>query len=205
MFSGGLKFLTENSKRSKKPKMETSDLEYTGTEDQHIPIDLFGSKKHAGVPRGILAFTDASGNIVFKVHRQPPDPNSSSSLKDTKLLLDSNDNPLFSIHRHHNGIWKCYKGSGDENKELVLQVKRTVKTITKVELEVFFAGERLKDNDTCDLKVIGSPFKRSCSVYKDGDLVAQSSLMYKLNQIYVSRGYLSSTIQQRYSCILKKT
>ena len=80
---------------------ETSDLEYTGTGDQHIPVDLFGSKKHAGVPRGILAFADASGNIVFKVHRQPPNPNSSSSPKDTKLLLDSNDNPLFSIHRHH--------------------------------------------------------------------------------------------------------
>ena len=54
----------------------------------------------------------------------------------------------------------------------MLEVKRTVKTITKVELEVFFAGERLND-DACDLKVIGSPFKRSCSVYKDGDLVAQ--------------------------------
>jgi len=55
----------------------------------------------------------------------------------------------------------------------VLEVKRTVKTITRVELEVFFAGERLKDNNACDLKVIGSPFKRSCSISKDSDLVAQ--------------------------------
>jgi hypothetical protein len=73
-------------------EMETSeDWEYTGTEDEHIPIDLFCSKE-AGVPCGILTFTDASGNMVFKVQHQPPNP---------KLLLDSNDNPLFFIHRHH--------------------------------------------------------------------------------------------------------
>ncbi|KAK2430485.1 protein LURP-one-related [Trifolium repens] len=175
-------------------ELETSeDWAYTGTEDHNIPIDLFGSKKHAGVPRGILSFTDASGNIVYKVHRQPPNPSSSSPPKDTKLLLDSNDNPLFSIHRHQDGTWKCYKGSGDENKELVFGVKRSVKTLTRVELEVFISGERLND-DICNLKVIGSPFKRSCSIYKDADLVAQSSLMYKLNQIYVSRGKFRLTI-----------
>ncbi|PNX75401.1 hypothetical protein L195_g031337, partial [Trifolium pratense] len=71
-----------------------------------------------------------------------------------------------------NGTWKCYKGSGDENKELVFGVKRSVKTLTRVELEVLISGERLND-DVFDLKVIGSPFKRSCSIYKDADLVAQ--------------------------------
>ncbi|CAI8585943.1 unnamed protein product [Vicia faba] len=175
---------------------ETSDYPYATTEDHHhIPIDIFGSKKHAGLPRGILSFTDASGNIMFKVHRQPPNPNfiSSPPPKDIKLLLDPNDTPLFSIHRHHNGNWKCYKGNGDGEKELMFEVKRTVKTFTRIELEVIFAGERLND-DVCDLRVIGSPFKRSCSIYKDTDLVAQSSLMYKLNQIYVSRGKFRLTI-----------
>ncbi|XP_058744717.1 protein LURP-one-related 7-like isoform X1 [Vicia villosa] len=176
-------------------ELQTSDYPYTATDDHHIPIDLFGSKKHAGLPRGILSFTDASGNIVFKVHRQPPNPSSISSPppKDTKLLLDPDDHPLFSIHGYQNGIWKCYKGSGDGEKELVFEVKRTVKTFTRIELEVNFAGERLND-DVCDLRVIGSPFKKSCSIYKDTNLVAQSSLMYKLNQIYVSRGKFRLTI-----------
>lgn len=74
-------------------EMETSeDWEYTGTEDEHIPIDLFCSKEDAQIPRGTLEFTNASGNMVFKVQHQPSNP---------KLLLDSNDNPLFSIHRRH--------------------------------------------------------------------------------------------------------
>ncbi|XP_027187451.1 protein LURP-one-related 7 isoform X2 [Cicer arietinum] len=153
----------------------TSDWAYAASHDLHIPIDLFGSKKHAGLPRGTLAFADSSGNIVFKVHRQPPNSNSNSNSnslpKDTKLLLDANDNHLFSIHRHHNGCWKCYKGSS----ELVFEVKRNLKTLTRVELEVIFAGgERSNSNDdVLELKIIGSPFKRSCNIYKDADLVAQ--------------------------------
>ncbi|CAK8537909.1 unnamed protein product [Lathyrus sativus] len=178
-------------------ELETSDWPYTATEDHHhhIPIDLFGSKKHAGLPRGILSFADSSGNILFKVHPQPPNPNSISSPppKNIKLLLDPNDVPLFSIHRHHNGNWKCYKGSGDGEKEIMFEVKRTVKTFTRIELEVNFSGERL-NGDVCDLRVLGSPFKRSCSIYKNTDLVAQSSLMYKLNQIYVSRSKFRLTI-----------
>lgn len=188
-------------------ELGTSELAEAASGDLHIPIDLFGSKKHAGVPRGVLAFADASGNIVFSVHRHPPNPNSSPPPKDHKLLLDASGNPLFSIHRHQvsqplflffpslskkkrkkkeiprviftfffvfwqNGSWKCYKGSGD--KELVFRVQRTLKTLTRVELEVFFAGtERSNDGDGCDLKVRGSPFQRSCNIYKDADLVAQ--------------------------------
>lgn len=54
----------------------------------------------------------------------------------------------------------------------MFEVKRTVKTFTRIELEVIFSGERLND-DVCNLRVIGSPFKRSCSIYKNTDLVAQ--------------------------------
>ncbi|KAE8729074.1 putative HXXXD-type acyl-transferase family protein [Hibiscus syriacus] len=37
-----------------------------------IPIDLFVSKKHPGLPRGVIGFADSSGNIVYKVNRQCP-------------------------------------------------------------------------------------------------------------------------------------
>ncbi|XP_061354312.1 protein LURP-one-related 7 [Gastrolobium bilobum] len=158
---------------------------YPGSGDFQIPIDLFGSKKHAGVPRGVLAFADSSGNILFKVNPHPPNPDSS----DKKLLLDASGNPVFSIYGHHNGSWKCYKGDN----ELVFRVQRTLKTLTRVELEVFFYGERSND-EGCDLKVRGSPFNKSCSIYKDADLVAQTSLMYKLHQLYVSRGKFRLTI-----------
>jgi len=74
----------------------------------------------------------------------------------------------------------------------VIKVKRTWKTISRVKLEVFFAGERLNE-DVCDLKVIGSPFMRSCSISKDGDLVAQ---VHKLN-------FTISLFMFKYRCILQ--
>jgi len=89
--------------RVNKAKMEsaTSESPYPGSGNWEIPIDLFGSKKHAGVSRGVLAFTDESGNIVFRVNRHPPNPNSSPLPKDKKLLLDASGNTLFSIYRYH--------------------------------------------------------------------------------------------------------
>lgn len=177
-------------------ELGTSESSYPGSGNWEIPVDLFGSKKHAGVPRGILAFTDESGNIVFRVNRHPPNPNSLPRPKDKKLLLDASGNPLFSIYRYHNGSWKCYKGDNDGNSEQVFRVQRTLKTFSTVELEVLFPGERSSD-EGCDLKVKGSPFRRSCCIYKDADLVAQSSLMYKLHEIYASRGKFRLTIFPR--------
>ncbi|KAJ1380219.1 Tubby-like, C-terminal [Sesbania bispinosa] len=137
-----------------------------------------------------MAFTDASGNIVFTVSRHPPNPNSLPPPKDKKLLIDASGNPNFSIYCLQNGSWKCYKGNSDGDGELVFRVQRILKTLTRFELEVFFDGER-SNNEGCDLKVRGSPFKRSCSIYKDADLVAQASLMYKLHQLHVSRAQSS--------------
>ncbi|KAE9606038.1 putative tubby-like domain-containing protein [Lupinus albus] len=164
-------------------ELESSEwYSYPGSvDDSHIPIDLFGSKKHGRVTRGVLAFADASSNIVFKVNNHPH-PHSSTH----KLLLDASANPLFSIHRLPNGCWKCYK-----EKELIFSVHRTLKTLSRVELDVFFKGEK---DGACDLKVRGSPFKRSCNIYKHNQLVAQSSLMYKLHQIFVSRDKFRLTI-----------
>ncbi|KAJ1380218.1 Tubby-like, C-terminal [Sesbania bispinosa] len=184
-------------------ELGTSESSYPGSGDLHIPIDLFGSKKHAGVPRGVLAFADASGNIVFTVSRHPPNPNSSPPPKDKKLLIDASGNPIFSIYRLQNGSWKCYKGNSDGDRELVFRVQRILKTLTRVELEVFFDGERL-NNEGCDLKVRGSPFKRSCSIYKDADLVAQASLMYKLHQLHVSRVGTSQFDKQNTNQNLRK-
>lgn len=76
-------------------ELETSESSYPGSGSLHIPIDLFGSKKHAGAPRGVLAFADALGNILFTVNRHPPNRNYKK-----KLLLDASGNIIFSIYRH---------------------------------------------------------------------------------------------------------
>ncbi|KAL1308437.1 hypothetical protein HN51_050394 [Arachis hypogaea] len=158
---------------------------YPGSGNMQIPIDLFGSKEHHGLPRGTLAFADESGNIVYKVNRH------NSSPKDKKLLLDASGNVIFSIHRYQKGSWKCYKGESNVETDMVLRVQRTVKKLNIVELQVFYGGN---NGEACDLIMRGSPCMRSCGIYKDTEIVAQTSLMYKLHQIYASRGKFRITI-----------
>ncbi|KAJ7957675.1 Protein LURP-one-related like [Quillaja saponaria] len=164
--------------------MGTSPSGYPPTSE--IPIDLFVSKKHPGVTRGNLGFADSSGDIVFRVNRHSPKSSPNNENKRI-LLLGSTGNPLLSLYRYHNGCWNCYEGDNNGEKELVFRVQRSLKTLTRIELEVFLVGEN-SDDSTCALKVKGSPFQRSCTIYKGNAIVAQTSLMYKLNQIFVKRG-----------------
>ncbi|KAB1225712.1 Protein LURP-one-related 7 [Morella rubra] len=143
-----------------------------------IPVDLFVSKKHPGLTHGYLGFADASGNIVYKINREV----FKSSAKCKVVLLDSAGNSLVTVHRQDDGSWQGYRG--DDHKDVIFKVKRTAKT----ELEVI-----LVDSAT-ELKVKGCAFQKSCTIYKDNEIVAQTSLMYKLHQLYVKKGKFRLTI-----------
>ncbi|KAJ4827657.1 hypothetical protein Tsubulata_040242 [Turnera subulata] len=156
-----------------------------------IPIDLFVSKKHPGLARGELGFADSSGNIVFKANRCKKQ--SSSSCK--KLLLDAHGNVLVSMHRQDGGHWEGFKEGGNERKDLIFTVQRTSKKLTRSELQVSLAQEISGDLAAASgLNVIGCPCQRSCTVYKGDSIVAQTSLMYKLHQIYARKNKFRLTI-----------
>ncbi|XP_062086705.1 protein LURP-one-related 7 isoform X2 [Humulus lupulus] len=154
-----------------------------------IPIDLFVSKKHDKTHKdGDSYFLDSDGKIIYKVNRRSSNDSSSST---KRVLRDAEGTPLISIHNDH-GCWQCYKGDG-ESKDFLFRVLRTKNTLTRTELEVFLVAENLPDSSP-DLKVKGFPFQRACTIYKDNDIVAQTSLMYKLDQIFVKRGKFRLTI-----------
>lgn len=54
----------------------------------------------------------------------------------------------------------------------MFSVQRSLKKLTRIELEVFPAGENLEDS-TCDFKVRGLPFMKSCSIYKGKAILGQ--------------------------------
>ncbi|KAF5744462.1 protein LURP-one-related 7 [Tripterygium wilfordii] len=170
-------------------------------ENSQIPVDLFVSRKHPDLTRGDLGFADSSGNIVFRVSlesRRRRSSSSSSCSAPKRVLLDAAGVPLISMYRHQNGSWQGYKGNGgcggeDKEKDLIFRVERKVKTLTRIELKVFLVG----GNSTCELRIKGCPFQRSCTIYT-GDsiqsIVAQSNLMYKLHQVFVKRSEFRVTI-----------
>ncbi|PSR86216.1 Protein LURP-one-related like [Actinidia chinensis var. chinensis] len=138
-----------------------------------IPIDLFVSKSSGAEGGGGLRFTDSSGNLVFRVERQPP----KSSYK--RVLVDASGNHLIYIHRNQNGSWQGFKGDDSEEKELLFRVEKTLNAFNRTEFKVFPIGENGEDSKS-DFKIKGSPFYRSCTIYKGDSILAQTSLMYKL-------------------------
>ncbi|MBA0708100.1 hypothetical protein Golax_020086 [Gossypium laxum] len=156
-----------------------------------IPFDLLVSKKHRALSRGVLGFADSSGNIVFKVNRQ----DSKSSFSHAKaILLDSTGNPLISLYPHNDGSWQGFKGD-DGDKNLIFKVRRVLTKFTRTELDVFLVSENQGQGElTCDFKVIGCHFQRSCTIYKGDSIVAQTSLMHKLRKICVSRSKFRLTM-----------
>ncbi|CAN6977020.1 unnamed protein product [Brassica oleracea var. botrytis] len=149
---------------------------------RRIPVDLFASKKLPGLSPGDLGFADSSDHLLFVLRK------SSSSLR---FLLDPSGVPLLSISRLHNGMWELHKGDVGKRKELVLTVKRTSNRFSKTELNVSFAGESSSQQH---LVIKGCPFQKSCTIYSQDSIVAQTSLMYKLRQIYVGRSKFRLTI-----------
>lgn len=60
----------------------------------------------------------------------------------------------------------------------MFRVEKTVDKLTRTEFEIFLIGEESEDSKT-DFKMRGSPFKRSCTIYKDDSIVAEV-LLYML-------------------------
>ncbi|KAJ6745155.1 PROTEIN LURP-ONE-RELATED 7 [Salix purpurea] len=109
-----------------------------------------------------------------------------------RVLLDASGNPLITVFRDGKGSWQGFKG-GDSREDLIFRVKRNVKKLTRTELEVFLVGEISRES-TPDFKMKGFAFQRSCTIYRSDSIVAQTSLMYKLHQIYAGRSKFRLTI-----------
>ncbi|KAK9998887.1 hypothetical protein SO802_018490 [Lithocarpus litseifolius] len=93
-----------------------------------------------------------------------------------------------------NGSWSWQGFTGeDDQKQCIFRVQRTVNKLTRTELEVFLVSENGEDSAS-ELKVKGCPFQKSCTIYRGNDIVAQTSLMYKLRQLYAKRNKFRLTI-----------
>ncbi|KAF3644814.1 hypothetical protein FXO37_21297 [Capsicum annuum] len=184
-----------------------------------FPFDLFISKKYKSFwAAGNIQFTDAVGNLLFRVDRRQSN-NSSAQ----KLILDASDNTLIRLVRLveitgsslGNGLrqkckvdmpqwmrfwgttgimtesvgaaggtetigpWQGFMVSDNEEKKLMFSVHRTQNTFTKLEFDIFL-GDGHGEGAEADLKMKGSAFKRSCTIYKGNSIVAETSLMYTL-------------------------
>ncbi|GMH12354.1 hypothetical protein Nepgr_014195 [Nepenthes gracilis] len=176
------------------PRMSTSDREPVAVMGiSQIPVDLFIKKKNKyksfspSPSASYLQFTDAFGNLVYMLN----DAFSSTCRK--RVLVDASGNPLLSVFRSNNGTWEGFKGDSSRDEDLLLKVERTLNTFGKIELNVFFTGP---NGEESTFKMKGCLFWRSCTVYRENSIVAQTSLMYKLGlgKFFVRRSKFRVTV-----------
>lgn len=147
--------------------------------DGQFPFDLVVSKKYKSFwDAGNIQFTDAVGNLFFRVDRRQPQ-NLAAHTHLQKVILDASDNTLIRLVRLVKGSWQGFMASDTDEKELMFSVNRTITTFTKLEFDIFL-GDGHGEGAEADLKMKGSAFKRSCTIYKGNSIVAETSLMYTL-------------------------
>lgn len=147
--------------------------------DGQFPFDFVVSKKYKSFwDAGNIQFTDAVGNLFFRVDRRQPQ-NLAAHTHLQKVILDASDNTLIRLVRLVKGSWQGFMASDTDEKELMFSVNRTITTFTKLEFDIFL-GDGHGEGTEADLKMKGSAFKRSCTIYKGNSIVAETSLMYTL-------------------------
>ncbi|KAI3936417.1 hypothetical protein MKW98_000691 [Papaver atlanticum] len=123
-----------------------------------IPVDIFVSKNRSSLN---LKFNDACGNLVFRV-----DDNHHQQTNQDRVLLDADENPLIFIDRNTRGGWE---GFGSEGKSIFKVEKKFVSK---------FNGVAVTAKDAEDvIKVKGSPFHRSCTIYRGNSIMAQALIV----------------------------
>ncbi|ERN05369.1 hypothetical protein AMTRI_Chr08g167490 [Amborella trichopoda] len=161
-----------------------------------FPVDLYITKRPIHFGPSYLTVTDFNGDPVFTVHHK--------FRSKTRLLLDSSKNPILSIHE--NGLLcEAFRVIDGEKRDKIFSVKRSEFSRFKTELEVFIEPENIYGNykidnigddtiyydnqgeEICDLVVKGSPYRRSCSVYRGCSIVAQMCPLHRLRRIVVGR------------------
>lgn len=77
--------------------------------------------------------------------------------------------------------------SDNEEKELMFSVNKTLNTFTKLEFDIFL-GDGHVEGAEADLKMKGSAFKRSCTIYKGNSIVAEVLISHTLQYKILSVG-----------------
>uniref|UniRef100_A0A7C9FE30 Uncharacterized protein n=1 Tax=Opuntia streptacantha TaxID=393608 RepID=A0A7C9FE30_OPUST len=103
----------------------------------------------------------------------------------SRALFDSSGNPIIFIFRDNLGSWKAFKEDG-RSEELLFRAEQTLNTSTKIEFNIVLVRE---DGEDIALTMRGCPYWRSCTIYQDKTIVAQTNLMHKfgLKKIFSRR------------------
>lgn len=135
------------------------------------------------VSEGNFGVTDSEGKVMFTVRGKL------FSTRDRRVLLDAYGKPLVCLQQKiitARRRWEIFKGDSADHKDLLFSVRKSsIMQLfgTGTGLEVFMA--RNTTEHSCDYKVKGSYFQKSCTIYSRANTVIAQVITLIYVYIYI--------------------
>nr|CAB3452423.1 unnamed protein product [Digitaria exilis] len=148
-------------------------------------------KKAVSLSGGDFVVTDANGAEMLRVK------GAVFSMHDRRVLRDAAGQPLVSMREKvlsmHNR-WEVYRGDSTNSSDLLFTVKKTAVFQLRTEVDVFLAGNTAQQS--CNFKIRGSYFERSCAFYLgySDTMIAQITRKYTAANLLLGKDTFVVTV-----------
>ncbi|TVU18850.1 hypothetical protein EJB05_34965, partial [Eragrostis curvula] len=146
-----------------------------------VPVDFTVVKKG---PEMVLH--DATGRLAFRV--------AAASGGVGRALLDGDGGVLVTVRSSGEGEWRAFSGTSWEPRDIIFTAKVISASSSRKEVHVFIPPRSTFEDPKPSYRLIGSTFRRACTIINGNSIVAQTNLLYKLKKVIYSRRKFRVTI-----------
>ncbi|XP_066368062.1 protein LURP-one-related 7-like isoform X2 [Miscanthus floridulus] len=138
-----------------------------------VPVDFKVVKKGPE-----MAMHDATGRLAFRV---------AGSAGWATALQDDAGGVLVTVRSSGQGEWQAFSGNSLEQTHIIFTAKVISASSSRKEVHVFISPRSTVEDSKPSYRLIGSTFRRACTIIKGDSIVAQTNLLYKLKKTIYSR------------------
>nr|CAB3461805.1 unnamed protein product [Digitaria exilis] len=143
-----------------------------------VPVDFTVFKKGPE-----MAMHDATGRLAFRV-----------AACGGKALFDAAGGVLVTVRTNGQGEWQAFSGNSLEQRHIIFTAKVISASSSRKEVHVFIPPTNSFEDSKASYRLLGSTFRRACTIIKGDSIIAQTNLLYKLKKTIYSRRKFRVTI-----------
>ncbi|CAN6351404.1 unnamed protein product [Urochloa humidicola] len=147
-----------------------------------VPVDFKVFKKGPE-----MAMHDATGRLAFRVA-------SGGGEGGGTVLFDAAGGVLVTVRASGQGEWQAFNGNSLELRHIIFTAKVISASSSQKEVHVFIPLGSSFEDPKPSYRLLGSTFRRACTIIKGDSIVAQANLLYKLKKTIYSRRKFRVTI-----------
>ncbi|XP_062181031.1 protein LURP-one-related 7-like [Phragmites australis] len=149
-----------------------------------VPVDFTVVKKGPE-----MAMHDATGRLAFRVAAAAGGGHGGG-----RALLDAVGGTLVTVRSRSEGEWQAFSGNSLEQRDIIFTAKVISASSSQKEVHVFIPPRSTFEDPKPSYRLIGSTFRRACTIIKGNSIVVQTNLLYKLKKAIYSRRKFRVTI-----------